>query len=124
MRSTVAEVWFFHKVLLKQCEDIKGIVGVLTRRSGPNSDDAACFSSQMLMQEAAQLRTGLSWFRPWGRTSCKRVCGSTVLSCTRGASSRGYKRGERGREAPRSLLEEELIEADANIGAQKSICAV
>ena len=27
----------------------------------------------------------------------------------------GYKRGERGREAPRSLLEEELIEASANI---------
>ena len=34
-----------------------------------------------------------------------------------GAYSRGYKRGERGREAPRSPLEEELIEASANIGA-------
>ena len=34
----------------------------------------------------------------------------------RGACSRGYKRGERGREAPRSLLEEESIEAGANIG--------
>ena len=28
----------------------------------------------------------------------------------------GYRRGERGREAPRSLLEEKLIEASANIG--------
>ena len=68
-----------------------------------------------LMQEATQSRTGLSWFR---------VCESTVLSCTGGACSRGYKRGEKGREAPRSLLEEELIEASANIGAQKSVCAL
>ena len=37
------------------------------------------------------------------------------MSCTGGTYSRGYKRGERGREAPRSLLEEELIEAIANI---------
>ena len=35
----------------------------------------------------------------------------------------GYKRGERGREAPKSLLEE-VIEASANIGAQKSVCAL
>jgi hypothetical protein len=27
----------------------------------------------------------------------------------------GYRRGERGREAPKSLLEEKLIEASANI---------
>ena len=47
--------------------------------------------------------------------SSKGVCESTVLSCTGGACSRGYKRGERGREAPRSLLEEELIEASVNI---------
>ena len=58
---------------------------------------------------------GLSWFRPRGRTSSKRVCEGTVLSCTRSACSRGYKRGERGRETPRSLLEEELIEACVNI---------
>ena len=76
------------------------------------------------MQEATQSRTSLSWFRPHGRTSSKGVCESTVLSCTGGTCSRGYKRGERGREAPRSLLEEELIEASANIGAQKSVCAV
>ena len=49
---------------------------------------------------------------------------STALSCTGGACSRGYKRGERGREAPKSLLEEELIEASANIGAQKSVWAL
>ena len=35
----------------------------------------------------------------------------------------GYKRGERGREAPKSLLEE-MIEASANIVAQKSVCAL
>ena len=52
------------------------------------------------------------------------MCESTVLSCTGGACSRGYKRGERGREAPRSLLKEELIEASTNIGAQKIVCAL
>ena len=35
-----------------------------------------------------------------------------------------YRRGERGREAPKSLLEERLIEASANIGAQKSVCVL
>ena len=80
--------------------------------------------SRWLMQEATQLRTDLSWFRPQGRTSSKGVCEGTVLSCTGGACSRGYRRGERGREAPRSLLEEELIEASANIGAQKSACVL
>ena len=59
---------------------------------------------------------GLSWFRPRGRTSSKGVCEGTVLSCTGGACSRGYRRGERGREAPKSLLEVKLIEASANIG--------
>ena len=32
--------------------------------------------------------------------------------------------GERGREAPKSLLKEELIEASANIGVQRSVCAL
>ena len=52
------------------------------------------------------------------------MCESTILSCTGGACSRGYKRGERGREPPKSLLEEELIEASANIGVQRSVCAL
>ena len=64
---------------------------------------------------------GLSWFWPQGYTSSKGVCEGTVLSCTGGACSRGYKRGERGREAPKSLLEE-VTEASANIGAQESGC--
>ena len=46
----------------------------------------------------------------------------TVLH--RGACSRGYKRGERGREAPKSLLEEKLIETSANTGAQEHVCSV
>ena len=52
------------------------------------------------------------------------MCESTVLSCTGGACSRGYKRGERGREAPKSLLDEKLIEVSANIGAQERVCSV
>ena len=67
---------------------------------------------------------GLSWFQPRGRTSSKGVCECIVLSCTGGAYSRGYKRGERGRKAPKSLLEEKLIEASANIRAQKSVCGL
>jgi len=53
----------------------------------------------------------------------QRVCESTGLSCAGGACSRRYKRGEKGREAPGSLLEE-LIEASANIGAQNSVYAL
>ena len=45
----------------------------------------------------------------------------TVLH--RGCLSRGYRRGERGREAPKSLLEKELIEASANIGVQRSVAS-
>ena len=76
------------------------------------------------MQEVTQERMGLSWFRPRGRTSSKGVCEGTVLSCTGGAYSRGYKRGERGREAPKSLLEEELIGASANIGGSVVLSVV
>ena len=44
------------------------------------------------------------------------VCECTILSCTEVPVVGDYKRGERGREAPKSLLEEEMIEASANIG--------
>ena len=60
--------------------------------------------SGWLMQEVTQGCMGLSWFRPRGRTSSKGVCECTVLSCTEGACSRGYKRDERGRETLKSLL--------------------
>ena len=50
------------------------------------------------------------------------MCECTVLSCIGGACSRGYKQGERGREALKSLLEEVMIEASANIGTQESGC--
>ena len=81
-------------------------VGVLTRGSGSQLVNAACF---LVPDDDARGNTvthGLSWFRPRGRTSSERVCEGTVLYCTWGACSRGYKRGERGREAPKSLLEE------------------
>src|SRR6185312_5184406 len=77
-----------------------------------------------LMQEDNTGTHGLSWFRPRGRTSSKGVCEGTVLSCTGGACSRGYMQGERERGAPKSLLEEKLIEASANIVAQESVCAL
>ena len=52
------------------------------------------------------------------------MCECTVLFRTGGACSSGYKRGEREREAPKSLLEEKLIEASANTGAQERVCSV
>ena len=45
------------------------------------------------------------------------LCQGTVLSCTRSACCRGYKRGERGRKAPKSLLEEGLNVANRDAGA-------
>ena len=73
----------------------------------------------------ARDNTGTHWFilvPATGSYIQQGVCECTVLSCTGGACSRGYKRGERGRKAPKSLLEEEMIEASANIGAQESGC--
>src|SRR6185503_12876196 len=72
-------------------------------------------SSQMMMQEATQYRTvypssGCGAVRP-----AKGVCEGTVLSCTRSACSRGYKQGERGREAPKSLLGVESVERNAQL---------
>ena len=108
-----------YKVLLKVC------VGVLTRRAWHELVTCCVIPHPgWLMQEVTQERTGLSWFRPRGRTSSKGVCECTVLSCTGGAYSRVYKRGKRGMEAPKSLLEEKLIEASANIGAQESVRAL
>ena len=46
------------------------------------------------------------------------MCEGTVLSYTGGACSRGYRRGERGREAPKSLLEEELSVASCDVRAR------
>ena len=99
-------------------------VSVLTRGTDPTSDDAACSSSQIVDARGNTVTHGFILVPVTGPYVQQRMCESTVLSCTGGACSKGYKRGEREREAPRSLLEEELIEAGANIGAQKSICAL
>ena len=56
------------------------------------------------------------------------MCEGTVLSCTLSARSRGYKRGERGRVAPKSLLERTLCAASCDVGARsecvRSVCGV
>ena len=52
------------------------------------------------------------------------VCECTVLSCTGVPVVGEYKRGERGREAPMSLLGEKMIEASANIPLKRAcVCA-
>ena len=68
----------------------------------------------MVMQEAITVTHGFILVPAAGPyVQQKGVCEGTVLSCTRGACSRGYKRGERGSEAPKSLLEVELVEMSA-----------
>ena len=79
--------------------------------------------SGWLKQEVTQERTGFILV-PAAEPYVKQGCASALYYLAPGgAYSRGYKRGERGREAPKSLLEE-MIEASANIGAQKSVCAL
>jgi len=88
-------------------------VGVPTRGPGSQLVDAAYFLVPDDDTRGNTVTHGLSWFRPRGRTSSKGVREGTVLSCTRNACSRGYKRGERGREALKSLLAEESVEVSA-----------
>ena len=99
-------------------------VGVLTRRSGPNQWWCCVFLVPDVDARGNTVTHGFILVPAVGPYVQQRVCESTVPSCTGGACSRGYKQGDRGREAPKSLLEEELIEANANIGTQKSVCAL
>ena len=70
-----------------------------------------------LMQEATQERTIYSGSGR-GAVLPARGCARALYYLAPGVPVvGGYKRGERGREAPKSLLEERLIEANANIGA-------
>ena len=85
-------------------------VGVPTRGSGSQRVNAACF---LVPDDDARGNTvmhGLSWFRPRGRTSSKGGVRGHCIILHRSACSRGYKPGERGRKAPKSLLEVESVE--------------
>ena len=75
--------------------------------------NAACF---LVTDDDARGNTvthGLSWFRPRGRTSSKGGVRGHCIILHPKCRSRGYKRGERGSEAPKSLLEVELVEMSA-----------
>ena len=93
-------------------------VGVPTRGPGSQLVNAACF---LVPDDDARGNHSNAQFYPGsGRGAvrpAKGVCEGTVLSCTQSACSRGYKRGERGREAPRSLLEAGLNVANRDAGA-------
>ena len=84
-----------------------GGVGVLTRGPGSQLVNTACF---LVPDDDARGNHNNARFYPGSGHGAVRpaegVCKGTVLSCTRGACSRGYKRGERGRKAPKSLLED------------------
>ena len=87
------------------------------RPEGPESQlvNAACFLVPSVDARGNTVTHRFILVSAAGHTSSKGVCEGTVLSCPGGTGSRGYKQGDRGREAPRSLLEEKLIEASANI---------
>ena len=90
------------------------VVGVPTRGPGSQLVNAACF---LVPDDDARGNHSNAQFYPGsGRGAvrpAKGVCEGTVLSCTRGACSRRYKRGERGRKAPKSQLEVESVEVCA-----------
>jgi len=93
-------------------------VGVLTRGPGSQLVNAACFLDPDVDARGNTVTHGFILVPAAGPYVQQRgVCEGTVLSCTRSACSRGYKRGERGREAPKSLLEEELSVASSDVGA-------
>ena len=52
------------------------------------------------------------------------MCECTVLSYTEVSVVGVYKRGKRGREAPKSLLEARMIEASANIMESERVCSM
>ena len=82
-------------------------IGVLTRGSGSQLVNAACFLVPDDDTRGNTITHGLSLFRPQGRTSSKGGVRGHCIILTQSACSRGYKRGERGKKAPKSLLEEE-----------------
>src|SRR6185503_8774963 len=89
-------------------------VGIPTRGPGSQLVNAACF---LVPDDDARGNHSNARFYPGsGRGAvrpAKGVCEGTVLSCTRSACSRGFKRGGRGREAPKSLLGVESVEISA-----------
>ena len=81
--------------------DVKGVLGDLPR------DDAACSSSQMVDAGGNTVTHGFILVLAVGPYVQQRGVREHCTVLHWGACSRGYKRGERGRETPRSLLEEE-----------------
>ena len=75
------------------------------------------------MQEVTQERTGFILVLAAG-PYVQQGCASALYYLAPGVPIVGGTSKVREREAPKSLLEEEMIKASANIGAQKSMCAL
>ena len=92
-------------------------VGVPTRGSGSQLVNVVCFLVPDVDARGNTVMHGFILVSATGVVCPARGCARALYYlCTGGACSRVYKRDERGREAPRCMLEEELIEACANIG--------
>ena len=102
-------LFVYHRGNTRKFQILRKRVDAPTRGSGSELVNAACFlvpdgnARGNHSNARFYLGSGRGAVRP-----AKGVCEGTVLSCTRSARSRGYKRGERGREAPKSLLGVEL----------------
>ena len=88
-------------------------VGVQTRGPGSQLVNVACFLVPNVDARGNTVMHGFILVPAMGPYVQQSGVRGTVLSCTRSACSRGYKRDERGREAPKSMLEEESIEVSA-----------
>ena len=100
------------------------VVGVLTRWSRSQLVNAACFLVPDVDARGNTVTHGFILVPATGPYVQQGGVRGHCISCTEGACSRGYRQGERGREAPKSLLEERLIEASANIGCSVVLCCV
>ena len=105
---------------MSRSEPIPGAptVGTLTRGSGSQLVNVACFLVPDVDARGNTVTHRFILVPITGLYVQQRGVRGHCIVLQRGACSRGYKRGERGREAPKSLLEEELSVTSSDVGAR------
>ena len=91
-------------------------VGALTRGSGSQLVNASCLLVPDVDARGNTVTHGFILVPATGPYVQQGGVRGHCIILHRRCRSRGYRQGERGREAPKSLLEEKLTEASANIG--------
>ena len=94
-------------------------VGVLTRGSGSQLVNLACFLVPDVDARGNTVTHGFILVPATGPYVQQRGCARALYYLAPGVLVvGGYKRGERGREAPKSLVEEQLSVASSDVGAR------